>query len=267
VQQPGACFVMESRVKTYRTILAAVAVAAFAGNASLARHGAGRSAPHGAAHHQSSAPGASEVGANPAGKIAPNPTTEVEKSAGHSSLPAAVNGVASGRGGEIGNDAGSKASTVKTGAAVQGIDPVRPDGANASLRRRAMRSSLMPDAPKKVPTAVPPGNIVVHPPIASQAVTAKSAIGVSAPNTGIRNQAVARPSAGVMVHGNVAKTSIGGNVGEVRHENLHPVATVGAVPTGLSGTTMGHPAVNAAALGGPAHIVSGIGGASIRPKY
>src|SRR5260370_41395362 len=87
---PAHCVVMESRVKTYRTILAAVAVAAFAGNASLAQHGAGRSAPHGAAHHQNSAPGGSEVGANPAGKIAPNPTIEAEKSAGHSSLPAEV---------------------------------------------------------------------------------------------------------------------------------------------------------------------------------
>jgi hypothetical protein len=35
----------------------------------------------------------------------------------------------------------------------------------------------------------------------------------------------------------------------------------------LSGTMMGHPTVNAAALGGPAHNVSGIGGASIRPRY
>jgi hypothetical protein len=265
VEQPGACFVMESRVKTYRTILAAVAVAAFAGNASLAQHGAGRSAPHGVAHHQSS--DASEVGANPAGKIAPNTTIEVEKSAGHSSLPATVNGVASRRG-EVGNDAGFKAPTVKTGAAVQGIDLVRPDGGNASLRRRAMRSSPIADAPKKVPTVVPLGNMVVHPPISSPAVTAKNAIGVSTPGIGIQNPAVAHPSTGVMVHGNVAKTSIGGNVGEVRHDTPQPVPVVGAVhPTGLSGTTMGHPAVNAAALGGPSHIVSGIGGASIRPKY
>ena len=90
---------------------------------------------------------------------------------------------------------------------------------------------------------------------------------MTAPSTGIQNLAVAHPSAGVMVNGNVAKTSIGGNVGEVRHESPHPVPMVGAVhSTGLSGTAMGHPAVNAAALGGPAHIVSGIGGASIRPR-
>jgi hypothetical protein len=179
-----------------------------------------------------------------------------------------VNGAAGRRGGEVGNDAGAKSSTVKAGAAVQGIDPIRLDGANASLRRRAMRSSLIADAPKKVPAIVTPGNIVVHPPISSQTVTAKNAIGLSATSTGIQSQAVAHLSAGVMVHGNVAKTSIGGNVSELRHENLHPVPVVGAVPaTGLSGSTMGRPAVNAAALGGPAHIVSGIGGASIRPKY
>jgi hypothetical protein len=267
VEQAGACFVMESRVKTCRTILAAVAVAAFAGNASLAQHGGGKSAPHGAVHHQSSAPGASEVGTNPAAKIAPSPTSEIEKSAGRSSLPAAFNSGANKKGGEGGNEAGFKPSVAKTGAAVQGIDLVRPDGGNANLRRRAMRSSLIANAPKKVPTIVVPGNIVVHPQIPSQAVVAKNAIGVSAPSTGIQNLAVAHPSAGVMVNGNVAKTSIGGNVGEVRHEGAHRVPIVGAVhPTGLSGTTMGHPAVNAAALGGPAHIVSGIGGTSIRPK-
>ncbi len=257
---------MESRVKTYRIILATVALAAFAGNASLAQHGSGRSAPHGPAHHQSAA-GGSEAAAAAAGKIAPNPTIEVERSAGRSTLPATVNGVAGRKGGEVGNDAGAKSSTVKTGAAVPGIDSIRPDVVNASLRRRAMRPSLMTDAPKKVPTIVTPGNIVVHPPIAPQAVTAKNAIGVSAPGTSIQNQAVAHPPAGGMVHGDVAKTSIGGNVSEVRR-NLHPVPVVGAVPpTGLSGSTMGRPAVNAAALGGPAHIVSGIGGASIRPKY
>ncbi len=251
-------------MKSYRTILAALALAAFAGNASLAQHGSGRSAPHGPAHHQSAA-GSFEAGATPAGKIAPNPTIEVEKSAGRSSLPATVNGVAGRKGGEVGNDAGSKSSTVKTGAGVHGIDPIRPDGANASLRRRAMRPSLIANAPKKVPAIVTPGNIVVHPPVSSQTVTAKNSIGVSAPSTGLQSQAVAHPSAGVMVHGNVAKTSIGGNVSEV-HPNLHAVPVVGP-PAGLSGSTMGRPAVNAAALGGPAHVVSGIGGASIRPKY
>jgi hypothetical protein len=268
VHASSSCFVMESRVNTCRTILAAVAVAALAGNASLAAPG------HGAAHHQSSAPGASEGVANP-GKIAPNPASEIETGAGRSSLPATVNGVANKKGGgEVGHDAGKASGTVgKTGAAVRGIDLVRPDGGYAGLRRRATRSSLIANAPKKVPTIVAPGNIVVHAPISSPAAAAKNAIGVTAPSTGIQNLAVAHPSTGVMVNGNtangyVAKTSIGGNAGEVRHQNPPPVPMSGAIhATGLSGTTMGHPAVNAAALGGPAHNVSGIGGASIRPRY
>jgi hypothetical protein len=267
-------------VNTYRTILAAVAAAALAGNASLAQHAGGKSAPgHGAAHHQGSAT-ASEGVASP-GKIAPSSASEIETGAGRSSLPATVNGVANKKsGGEVGRDAGPKApgSVGKTGAAVRGIDLVRPDGGNASLRRRATRSSLIADAPKKVPTIVPPANIAVHAPISLPAVAAKNAIGVTAPGTGVQNPAVAHPSTGVTVNGNaangyVAKTSIGGNAGEVRHENpppvpKSPVPLSGAIhATGLSGTTMGHPAVNAAALGGPAHNVSGIGGASIRQRY
>ena len=122
-------------------------------------------APHGAAHHQSSAPGASEVGANPAGNIAPTPASEIEKSAGRSSLPATFNSGANKKGGEGGNEAGFKRAVAKTGAAVQGIDLVRPDGGNANLRRRATRSSLIANAAKKVPTIVAPGNIVVHPQI------------------------------------------------------------------------------------------------------
>jgi hypothetical protein len=271
VHASSSCFVMESRVNTCRTIFAAAAVAALTGNASLAAPG------HGAAHHHSSAPGASEGVANPV-KIAPNPASEIETSAGRSALPATVNAVANKKGGgEVGHDAGPKASgTVgKTGAAVRGIDLVRPDGGNASLRRRATRSSLIANAPKKVPTiaphGVPPGNIVVHAPISLPAVATKNAIGVTAPSTGIQNPAVAHPSTGVAVNGNtgyVAKTSIGGNAGEVRRENPPLVPMSGAIhATGLSGTTMGHPTVNAAALGGPAHNVSGIGGASIRPRY
>jgi hypothetical protein len=258
VHASSSCFVMEGRVNTYRTILAAVAAAALAGNASLAQHAGGKS-----------------------GKIAPSSASEIETGAGRSSLPATVNGVANKKsGGEVGRDAGPKApgSVGKTGAAVRGIDLVRPDGGNASLRRRATRSSLIADAPKKVPTIVPPANIAVHAPISLPAVAAKNAIGVTAPGTGVQNPAVAHPSTGVTVNGNaangyVAKTSIGGNAGEVRHENpppvpKSPVPLSGAIhATGLSGTTMGHPAVNAAALGGPAHNVSGIGGASIRQRY
>ena len=273
-------------MKTCRTIFAAVALAALAGNASLAQHGGGKSAPgHGAAHHQSSAPGASAGTAN-LGAISPAFTSETEKSAGPTLLPATVNGIAIKNGsGEAGRDAGPKTSgrLGKTGAAVHSIDLVRPDDGYANLRRRAMRSTLIANAPKKSPAVVPAGNIVVHPPVASPTAVAKNAIGVTAPSTGIQNPAVAHPLSGVaaiggvtsgnlvnrnMANGNVMKTSIGGNAGEVRHETPRPVPTASAFhSTGLSGTTMGHPAVNAAPLGGPAHIVSGIGGGSMRPKY
>jgi hypothetical protein len=287
---------MEGGVKTCRTMLAAVALAAVAGNASLAQHGGGKSGHvHGAAHHQSSLPGVSEGAAVP-GKIAPNAAGESDRSAGHSPSPATVNGVANKTGGgEIGHNAGPQASGIaaKTGTAVQGIDLARPDDGYASLRRRAMRSTLIANAPKKIPTTIPPGNIVVHGPTSSPGEIARNAIGVTAAGSGIRNLTVAHPPSGIAVNGTVAngnvantnlssgnlanrtlangmvaKTSIGGNAGEIRNENPHPVPVGGAMhSTGLSGTAMGHPAVNAAALGGPARIVSGIGGGSVRPKY
>jgi hypothetical protein len=292
---------MEGGVKTCRTMLAAVALAAVAGNASLAQHGGGKSAPgHGAAHHQSPRPGASEGAAVPA-KIAPNAAGESDRSAGRSASPATVNGIANKTGGgEIGHNAGPQASgtAAKTGTAVQSIDLARSDDGYASLRRRAMRSTLIANAPKKIPTTVPPGNIVVHGPTSSPGEIARNAIGVTAAGSGIRNLTVAHPPSGIAVNGSVAKgnvdnanpangnlangnpangtlangmvakTSIGGNAGEIRHENPHPVPVAGAIhSTGLNGSAMGHPAANAAALGGPAHMVTGIGGGSVRPKY
>ena len=270
-------------MKTCRTILVAVAVSALAGNASLARHGIGKSAPgHGAVQHQSSAPASSENVANP-GNIAPHAASESDKSAVRSSLPIMVNGIANKTGGgEVGHNPALKAAgtTGKAGAAVQSINPAIPGDGSASLRRRAMRSSLIADAPKKIPMIVPPGNIVVHAPISSPAAPAeiaRNAIGITAPNAGIRNPALGHASGvavngsvanGTLAIGTVAKTSIGGNAGDVRHDTPHSGPVAGAIhSTGLSGNTMGHPAVNAAALGGPARVVSGIGGGSIRPKY
>jgi hypothetical protein len=281
VEQAGTRCIMEGGVKTCRTMLAAVALAAVAGNASLAQHGGGKSGPgHGAAHHHSSLPGASEGAAVP-GKIAPNAAGESDRSAVRSPSPATVNGVANKMGGgEIGHNAGPQVSGTagKAGAAIQSIDLARPDDGYASLRRRAMRSTLIANAPKKIPTTVPPGNIVLHGPTSSPGEMARNAIGVTAPGSGIRNLTVAHPPSGIAVNGSVAngnvanamvaKTSIGGNAGEIRHENLHPVPAGGAIhSTGLSGSAMGHPAVNAATLGGPARIVTGIGGGSMRPKY
>ncbi len=282
-------------MKTGRTMLAAIALAAVAGNASLAQHAGGKSGPgHGAAHHQSAPTGASEGAAIPA-KIAPNAVGESDRSAGHSPLPATINGVANKTGGGVGHNAGPQApgTAGKTGAAVQSIDLAGPGDGYASLRRRAMRSTLIANAPKKIPMTIPPGNVVVHPPATSTGEIARNAIGVTAPGSGNRNLTVAHPPSGIAVNGSVAngnlananlangnlangnlangmvaKTSIGGNAGEIRHESPHPVPVVGAIPsTGLSGSAMGHTPLNAAALGGPARIVTGIGGGSMRPKY
>jgi hypothetical protein len=239
---------MESRVETSRLIFAAVAFATLASTTSLARHGAGKPASlSGAAHHGNSG---STITTEPAVN-----TTGV---------------------GEAGNDAGSKTSHALggTGAARQGIDLVRPDDGYGSpgLRRRAIRSTLIAKSDKRNPTIALPGNLVVHPPTSpagAPAPFARSAIGVTVPGTSIQNLGVTRQSSGVLVNPNPAKTSIGGNAGEIRYEKPHPVAMAGASlnPTGLNGAAMGHTNSSPAALGGPAHITSGIGGASIHPKH
>ena len=161
----------------------------------------------------------------------------------------------------------------KTGAAPHGgINLETPDSGYASLRRRATRSSLIANGPKK-PDNVPPGNAAAHLPASppgAPAEHARNAIGVTAPAiTGIQSPGIAHPVSGAAVVGSVAKTSIGANVGEVRHETPHP-APITAVPNhsnSLNGTAMGHPAASPAALGGPAHVVSGIGGANVRLKH
>jgi len=66
----------------------------------------------------------------------------------------------------------------------------------------------------------------------------------------------------------VAKPGISGNVGMDHHDNPHPPvnAAVANRPAGLNGTAMGRSGNNPATLGGPAHVASGIGGASMRPR-
>jgi hypothetical protein len=221
---------MEGRLNTCRSILAAVAFAALATTAGSAQHGGSKSAPKsdGGANHEGHAPGG--AGKTGAGK----------------------------------SDAG------KSGGAAHGIDLVRPDDGYASLRRRATRSSLIADSLKKNPAIVPPRNTVVHPPAplpGAPAEHARNAIGVTAPtNTGLGNAGIAHPVPGVAV-GNVATTSTGG--GEIHHAIPHPVpiAVAPSHSTGLSGTAMGRPTTSPATLGGPAHTVSGIGGANVRLKH
>ena len=112
---------------------------------------------------------------------------------------------------------------------------------------------------------------MVHPPTSLPGAPvefARNAIGVTVPSTSIQNLSIVRPSSGIAVNGTAAKTSMGGNANEIRHENPHPVAIAGPSihSTGLNGTAMGHPTAGPAELGGPSHIVPGIGGASIRPR-
>lgn len=160
----------------------------------------------------------------------------------------------------------------RTGGHAHGIDLVRPDDGYASLRRRATRSSLIADGLKKSPAIVPSHNAVVHPPApltGAPAEHARNAIGATAPtNTGIGNAGIAHPVSGAAL-GNIAKTSIGGNVGEVHHAVPHPVpiAVAPSHSTGLSGAAMGRPSTGLATLGGPAHTVSGISGANVRLKH
>lgn len=266
-------------MRTYRSILAAVAFAALATTASLAQHGGGKSAPEsgkGAAHHQNSrTAGTSETAAGPADKTEPSHTTESEKNARRPAARVEVSGGAAKKDvGEVGIDAGRKASGAvdKRGAGVHGIDLVRPDDGYVSLRRRATRSLLIATGKKKNPTIVPLPNLVVRPPISPPSAPAafpRNAIGVAATmSTGTQNLGVTHPSSGVTVDWNVAKTSIGINAIEIRHESQHPSPIVSASNhlTGLNGTQMGRPNTSPAALGGPAHSVSGIGGASIRPR-
>jgi hypothetical protein len=175
-------------------------------------------------------------------------------------------------GGGASNEGPASGDAGKTGTA-HGINLVTPDNGYASLRRRATRSSLIANGPKKGPTIVAPGNPVVHPPAlppGAPAEHARNAIGIAAPAaTGIQGPGISHPVSGAATVGSVAKTSIGADVGEVRHETPHPVpiAAVSNHSTGLNGTAMGRPTTGAATLGGPSHTVSGIGGGNVRLKH
>jgi hypothetical protein len=180
-------------------------------------------------------------------------------------------GLAQHGGGKSGKSAGHHdgSATGGTGkAGAHGIDLVRHDDGYASPRRRATRSSLVGNGAKKGPSSN-----VARPAISPPGVPAvlpRNAIGaVTTTNTGAHHLDSAHPSAAVAVTGVAAKTSIGGNAAAAHHETPHVVPTANASihSTGLSGTQMGHAATSPAVLGGAAHSVSGISGASIRTKH
>jgi hypothetical protein len=219
---------MESRLKTPRSILTAVAFVALAATANSAEHGnAAAHSDNAAAHREGPGPG--DAAANTAG-----PT---------------------GSAGRIG--AGPR------------IDLTRPDDGYANLRRRAVRSSLIANGPKKNPVVVLATPPVVRPTSPGPpAEPARNAIGVSPPaSVGLHGLSVIHPTTDAGTRGNAVKTTIGSHVGEFRHDNpqFHPITPT--LNTGLNGTAMGRPTTSPATLGGPAHVVSGIGGTSMRPKY
>jgi hypothetical protein len=260
---------MEGRVKTFRLLFAIVAFAALATTTSLAQHVGRRPAPasgHSAAHREGFGPAVTfEPAANPPGNIPPSFTGAASFNGSGTKI----------EGEERGKDTRGKISGAigRTGAALYGIDLVRPDDGYASpgLRRRATRSSLIAKSAKRTPTIVPPGNVVVHPPTSlpsARVEFARSAIGVTLPTINIQNLSIVLPSSGTAVNGAAAKTSIGGNANEIRHENQHSVAIAGSSihSTSLNGSAMGRPTAGPADIGGPSHAVTGIGGASIRPR-
>jgi hypothetical protein len=157
----------------------------------------------------------------------------------------------------------------RAGAGAHGIDPVRTDGGAGNLRRRAMRSSLIAKAPTKNPTILPTASTAVHPTIPGMAgEVPRNAIGATTPTSlGARDLGTPHSVQSGGPGTQVAKPGIGGNVVIGHHDNPHsPANTVVNRPAGLSGTAMGRSANNPATLGGPAHVASGIGGASIRPR-
>jgi hypothetical protein len=163
---------------------------------------------------------------------------------------------------------GTETAAGPTGkAGARGIDLVRHDDGYASPRRRATRSSLVGNGAKKGPSS----NVArpaISPPVVP-AVLPRNAIGAVTTNAGAHHLDVAHPSAAIAVTGVAAKTSIGGNAAAAHHETPHvvPIANASIHSTGLSGTQMGHAATSPAVLGGAAHSVSGIGGASMRTKH
>jgi hypothetical protein len=143
----------------------------------------------------------------------------------------------------------------RAGAGAHGVDPVRADGGSGNLRRRAMRSSLIGKSPAKNPTILPTASTGAHPTIPGTAgEVPRNAIGATTPTSfGAHSPGAPHPMQGGDVGTNVAKTGTGG--------------TVVNRPAGLNGSAMGRSGNNPATLGGPAHVASGIGGASIRPRH
>jgi hypothetical protein len=154
---------MNRQAKTNRWVLAAVACAVLATDASIAAGRGGKSAPKSseAVSHEEGSPGgqfldlgaaANKAGADTAGR---NSGLGGERNdAGNLAARAAATSTANGRSarggaGEAGIESGGKAANTGGKSVAHGIDLVRPDDGYAGLRRRATRSSLIAAGQKK----------------------------------------------------------------------------------------------------------------------
>jgi hypothetical protein len=269
---------MNLQAKTNRWILAAVACAVLATDASIAAERGGKSTPKSseAVSHQEGSPSgqfldpgaaANKAGADSAGR---NSGLGGERNdAGNLAARAAATSTANGRSarggaGEAGIELGGKAANTGGKSAAHGIDLVRPDDGYAGLRRRATRSSLIAAGQKKKLQLVPPIAVTSHhaPPAGIPAETLRNSAGVALPvSTGVGKSDAIHSVPGVPVNTSLAKNSVGMSLGEIHRPEIHLTAAGTMAPvTGINGTTMGHG--GAGGVGGPAKDRTGINGSA-----
>src|SRR5271168_2106487 len=256
---------MNRQAKTNRWIVAAIACAVLAANASTAAERGGKSAPKSgeATSHQEGSPSGqfSDPGtaANKAGADTAGNRSDAASLAARPSVSSTANGrSATGRAGEAGIESGGKSANTGGKSAARGIDLVPPDDGYAGLHRRATRSSLIAGQKKKL-LVVPPVAVTHQVFPASTPVEApRNSAGVALPvTTGVGKPDSIRTVPAVQVNTGPAKNSVGMSLGETNRPQIHQTATGTMAPvTGINGTTMGH--AGAGGIGGPAKDRSAI---------
>jgi hypothetical protein len=160
------------------------------------------------------------------------------------------------------------------------IEPVRPEGGSAGLRRRANIKALIANAPKMA-TGSPASNTRIGLPLArsgAEGGTARNAIGavVTGGGQGLGHAVPGSiASAGIGVHspgrGVVGVGAAPANAGRADAPALAIPPNQAASPlthtSGINGTLMGHIASGPSYIGGPAKDRSGINGTAMRPKH
>ncbi len=156
---------------------------------------------------------------------------------------------------------------VTKGVGEHGIDLVRPDDGYASLRRRAIRKSLIANSAKKTiipytnPAARPQGSSLaaVSDPVRN-AVGVASANGVNFPQSDKGHRPTTFPA-----HGNAGTPVADAHASTTLHAN--PAGHVPGPGTGINGSNYGRLASGPGIVGGPAKIRTGVNGTSIRPRF